>query len=106
MIQIGWGYDKMEECGIISPVIGVECEYKKTTGFNDRIRIELEVAGYNGVRLTLKYVMSDIYTENVVAVGESRHCFLSEEGSPMALRKQFPELDHVLKIGLKNDGED
>ena len=95
--QIGWGFDKMEECGIISPVIGVECEYK--------IRIELEVAGYNGVKLTFKYVMRDIYTENVVAVGQSKHCFLSEEGSPMALRKQFPELDNVLKIGLKNEGE-
>lgn len=105
MEQIGWGYDKMEGCGIISPVISVECEYKKTTGFNDRIRIELEVAGYNGVKLTLKYIMRDIYTENVVAIGESRHCFLSEEGSPMALRKQFPELHNVLKIGLKNDEE-
>ena len=27
--QIGWGYDKMEEQGILSPVVGVTCEYKK-----------------------------------------------------------------------------
>lgn len=65
----------------------------------------MEVEGYNGIKLTLKYVMKDIYTEAVVALGESRHCFLSEEGSPIALRKQFPELDNVLKIGWKN-GED
>ncbi len=106
MEQIGWGYDKMEDCGIISPVIGVECQYKKTTTFNDRIRIEIEVAGYNGVKLTLKYTMTDIYTDSVVAIGETRHCFLSDEGSPVALRKQFPELDNVLKIGLKNEVEE
>lgn len=105
MEQIGWGYDKMEDCGIISPVIGISCEYRKTTAFNDRIRIELEVAGYNGVKLTLKYVMKNIYTEEVVAVGESKHCFLSEEGTPVALRKQFPELHEVLQIGWQNDEE-
>ena len=84
-------------------MIGVECDYKKSTTFNDRIRIEMEVEGYNGIKLTLKYVMRDIYTENIVALGESRHCFLSRDGSPIALRKQFPELDNVLKIGWKNE---
>lgn len=103
MEQIGWGYDKMEECGILSPVIGIECDYRKTTTFNDRIRVEIEVTGYNGIKLTLKYIMKDIYTEETVAAGVSKHCFLSEEGTPVALRKQFPELDGVLKLGLKNE---
>ncbi len=106
MEQIGWGYDKIEESGIISPVISVECEYKKSTGFNDRIRVEIEVKGYNSIKLVLKYVMKDIYTESVVAVGESTHCFLNGEGNPIILRKQFPELHDVLKIGLTNEEED
>ena len=38
MEQMGWGYDKMENRGIISPVMGIQCDYKKTTTFNDRIR--------------------------------------------------------------------
>lgn len=101
--QIGWGYERMEECGIISPVIGVECEYKKSTTFNDRVRIEIKVAEYNGVKLTLKYRMSDIYTDQVVALGVSKHCFLNEAGSPVTLKKEFPELDDVLRIGWKED---
>ena len=27
--HIGFGYDKMEELGISSPVIGIQCDYKK-----------------------------------------------------------------------------
>lgn len=104
--QIGWGYDRMEECGIISPVIGVECEYKKSTTFNDRIRIEIKVVDYSGAKLTLKYRMSDIYTDQVVAVGLTRHCFLDGAGSPVALKKEFPELDDVLRIGLINKEEE
>lgn len=103
LAQIGWGYDRMEECGIISPVIGVECEYKKSTTFNDRIRIEIKVLDYNGVKLTLKYRMSDIYTDQIVAVGVSRHCFLNGEGNPVTLKKEFPELDDVLRIGWKTE---
>lgn len=106
MEKIGWGYDRMEECGILSPVIGVECKYKKPTTFNDRIRVEIRVESYNGAKLTLKYVMEDIYTEEIVALGESRHCFLTEEGNPVTLWKHFPELDNVLKIGLKSEEED
>ena len=33
--QIGWGYDKLEKSGILSPVIGVDCKYKTSTTFSD-----------------------------------------------------------------------
>ena len=29
--QIGWDYAKLESLGIISPVIAVDCKYKKST---------------------------------------------------------------------------
>ena len=35
--QIGWGYDKFEEKGIISPVVSVTCNYKHTSTFTDEI---------------------------------------------------------------------
>ena len=31
--QIGFSYKKLEDEGIVSPVIGVECEYKAQTTF-------------------------------------------------------------------------
>lgn len=33
--QIGWDYAKLESIGIISPVIAVNCKYKKSTTFED-----------------------------------------------------------------------
>ena len=36
----GFSYDKLEKDGIISPVVSVECSYKKTTTFSDEISIE------------------------------------------------------------------
>ena len=42
--NIGFGYDKLEKDGIISPVIGINCEYKETTTFNDEVLINVRGA--------------------------------------------------------------
>ena len=38
--KIGFSYRKLEEMGAISPVIGVECEYKISTQFDDIVEIK------------------------------------------------------------------
>ena len=37
--RIGYGYAILERDGIISPVIGVECQYKHPTTFNDEVKM-------------------------------------------------------------------
>lgn len=87
--EIGWGYDKMEEEGIISPVVSVSCNYKKTTTFPDEIAISVSVLEVNQVKLKLGYTMT--VGETVVCTAESVHCFLSSSGKPISIQKQFPE---------------
>ena len=94
--QIGYGYAKMESEGIISPVIGIECEYKKTTTFDDEICIRAEIESYNGIKLVIRYTMTNVQTGDFVLKGKSKHCFLTKEGKPLSLRKQFPEVDKAL----------
>lgn len=88
--QLGYDYDKLEEDGIISPVIGVNCNYKKTTTFADRIDIETRVIEFNGVKLKLYYEMKN-EAGDIVFTGESMHCFLDANGRPIRLEKQFPD---------------
>ena len=37
--QIGWSFIDLENKGIMSPVINIECNFKKTTIFPDEINI-------------------------------------------------------------------
>jgi len=60
--SIGFGYDKLESDGIISPVIGINCEYKDTTTFNDEIAIDVLIKEFKGVRLIIEYKMENIKT--------------------------------------------
>ena len=53
--ELGWGYEKLEDMGIVSPVTQAACEFKKPTTFSDVVEITVEVREYRGVRLLLSY---------------------------------------------------
>lgn len=93
--RLGWGYDKMEAEGIISPVIGITCDYKRTTTYPDVITIEIKVLEAGGVKLKLGYTMTVEGKE--VCLGTSSHCFLNEKGRPVSYQKQYPQLYQVLQ---------
>jgi len=101
--QIGFGYAKLEADGIISPVIGVECDYKTSTTFGDAVEIDVEVESFKGVKLTLRYTMTKADSGELVATGRTRHCFVNQDGRPVILKKTFPELDATLKDLTKGE---
>ena len=104
--QIGWSYARLEREGIISPVIGVDCQYKHATTFDDTVRIRVGVAEFRGVKLVISYHMVNEQTGDVVLTGKTMHCFTTPEGKPLILKKQFPELDKILRELAKKETEE
>lgn len=99
--RIGWDYKRMEAEGVISPVVEISCKYRKTTTFEDVIRVEIFVKDVSAVRLTLGYRMTS--GDELVFTAESSHCFLNKDGRPMHLKKELPGFYEEL-IALKEDG--
>ncbi len=97
LIEIGYPMTRLEAEGITSPVVSVNCEYKRPTTYSDKIEIEVALTQYTGVKLSLSYVMRNADTGDIVAVASSSHCFIDEKGRPIAVKKSFPELDETLR---------
>lgn len=95
--NLGYGLKRIEIDGITSPVVSVECHYKHTTTFDDRIKIDVAVEKYTGVKLSLSYVMTNEETGEIVLTAKSSHCFVDSDGIPVAVKKHFPEFDAALK---------
>ncbi len=95
--QIGFSYRALEDAGIISPVIGIECDYKNTTTFDDSIEITVSLEEYKGVKLILNYTMTNTADGKTVVIARSKHCFIGRDGRPIALKKAFPEFDAKLR---------
>ena len=94
---IGYPMTRLEEEGITSPVVSVNCEYKHTTTYSDEIEIEVALEKYTGVKLFLSYAMRNANTGETVAIASSTHCFMDKDGRPIAVKKRAPELDAVLR---------
>lgn len=90
--QIGWGYDKMEQEGIISPVLAVDCKYRQSTTFSDEVSVDVKVKEFKGVKLILEYTMKKAGNGAAVLTGTTEHCFLDKKSRPIRLKKEFPDL--------------
>ena len=100
--QIGFGFDKLEEEGIISPTIMVNCKFKDPCKFGDKVQIKPKVKSYNSVKLVIEYEMTNLSTGKVSLIGESGHCFTNKEGFPIRINKEYVALDNKLKELAEN----
>ena len=89
MDQLGYGFDRMEAEGIVSPVVAASCNYKKTTTFKDMIEITVKVKQLSEVKLILAYDMR--VDGRTVCTGETVHCFF-DGGRPAVIKDRFPTL--------------
>lgn len=88
--QIGWGFDRLESFGIVSPVTCVDCKYKVSTRFPEKVKITVLVEEFKGVKLKLRYEMRK-EDGTLACEGHSEHCFLTADGKVIALKKEYPE---------------
>ena len=88
MDQLGFGFEKMEAEGVVSPVVSVECRYRQPSTFKDVIEIDVKVAETTPLKVIFAYSMS--VEGKTVCTATSTHCFL-EDGRPISLGKRFPD---------------
>ena len=89
MDQMGYGFDRMEAEGVVSPVVAVDCRYRHPSTFKDVIDIEVKVAETTPLKIVFNYTMK--VAGKLVCTASSTHCFL-ENGRPVSLEKRFPVL--------------
>lgn len=88
-------YQKIEESGIIVPVLEVSCQYKEMIRYGDTIRIDVFVEKYTGTRLDFCYEIRDT-NECLLTTGTSKHCFLNKETQRLVqLKKTVPEFHKI-----------
>ena len=102
--QLGISYRKMEESGIISPVVEVYGKYRQPVHYGDTVLIDMEIKQFNGIKMMISYEIMDKETKQVRFTGESKHCFLNEKGIPVSLKKAAPRIYEILLAGYKLNG--
>ena len=89
MEQIGYPYSRMEAEGVLSPVRALSCQYRKPCTFDDTVEISVAAESFNGVVLTVRYVMRK--SGEVICEARSEHVFVKKGGGIARARRDLPE---------------
>lgn len=101
--QMGYGYHRLEEEGIISPVLEISCRYKGMIRFNDRVEVRLKLTEAGPYKFSISYEIVDCKNGEIRATGKSLHCYLDRSGQPISIKKVNREFYETLKKYLETE---
>lgn len=99
MEHLGYGFDKVEQLGIVSPVAGISISYKTPVLFNETVDIQITLTRYSGVIQEVSYNIVKQSTGELCATAVSKHCYL-KDGKVVNLKHEIPELDRLFASEL------
>ncbi|MGI6545761.1 MAG: acyl-CoA thioesterase [Fastidiosipilaceae bacterium] len=95
--RLGISFHMMEEEGVGSPVLDIDCEFKSGAKFADVLIVYCRLTKYNGIRLRFEYEIVNKLNGKLHACGNSGHCFVDlKTHHPIALQKTHPELNEKI----------
>jgi len=98
--QAGINYHRMEQEGVIIPVLSCSCTHKKPVRFPQEFTVIAALEAFNGLRFRVTYKIYVAESKSPVAVGESEHCFVNSKMQPTRIQKKYPELYQRMKALL------
>lgn len=105
MRQYGIDYRMIEAKGILMPVIGVQCDYKRAATYGELVAVHACPTFFNGARLRYRYEARDADSGAVLVTGGSEHCFIDAgTRKPLNLKRRMPEYCEILIKRMEENG--
>ncbi len=90
--NMGMVYTRLEEEGILLPVIEAQCRYIKPAKYDDEIIINTKLVKLKGVRLEFEYSIYRKEDNELLAEGRTVHAFVDKNLKPINFRKKYREI--------------
>lgn len=99
----GFSYRKVEEQGLLLPVLETKLTYTKPAFYEDVVQVKTRLDEYNGIRVTFAYTV--VRGEERLVTGVTRHCFTNQALHPVRPKKVWPEFHRILtEVFAKSEG--
>lgn len=81
----GLTYLEVYQKGYVIPVVNVQCDFKKSLRYGDRVIVETTYIPCEAAKLKFSYRLFNAVTNDLVATGSSVQVFLEKENSTLQL---------------------
>lgn len=101
--KIGLPYKKIEDNGIMIPVLEVNYKYKNPAKFGDIIVVKVKISEFDGIRLKIKYEIINKENGKLLGNGETKHCFTNSNMRPISLKKVNKDFYNIFEEAMDNE---
>jgi acyl-CoA thioester hydrolase len=84
-IRHGIGYLDFYNNGLVVPVVSIQCDYKRSLRYGDRVIVETQFNPCEAAKLHFSYRLYNAKNNELVATGSSVQVFLDRESSTLQL---------------------
>ncbi len=103
--KLGFPYEKLEEKGIMSPVIKVDIDYGKSFTYGDTAVVYTYISKNTPVRTEYSYEVYEIHdnpeTDKPRVSGKTLHCLVDATTfKPLSIKRSAPELYQAYEEAL------
>lgn len=95
--QAGFPYSKMEECGLMTPLIELNCKYYSPAYYDDELIVTATVSKLTPARVVFSYEVYRDDMEKPLCTGYTVHAIVNKEMRPINTKKLFPEIYETME---------
>ena len=93
----GFPYSKMEEEGLLLPLIEVNCKYYSPAYYDDELVVTATVSKLTPVRIVFYYEVFRKNQEKPINTGYTVHAIVNKDMRPVNTKKSFPKIYESMK---------
>jgi acyl-CoA thioester hydrolase len=97
--QAGIPYRRIEEEGLMMPVLGINVQYHTPALYDDTILVETSIKAYDSIKMMFDYKIYRETDRKLLVEGSSAHCWTDLSLRPVSIRRKNKEL-HALIMGV------
>jgi len=95
--SLGYAYKRLEQEGIILPVVESSCRYIKPAMYDEEVLIRTQVELQKGIRIGFKYEVLRKEDEELLAEGRTLHAFVGRDLKPIRFKALSEEFRAVIE---------
>lgn len=90
--KAGLPYSKMEEMGLLLPLIELKCTYKGAARYEDEVVVRTSLKEMSYTRAVFIYEVYRNNETNIITTGETHHVWTDRSLKPLNIKKRSPDI--------------
>lgn len=90
--ELKYPFEKIEQQGLMIPVLSVSCKYKYPVRFGETFEIQPIVTFFDGCKMTVEYSVINKTAGKLSAICKTEHCFTNENMRPIRTQKHHKDM--------------